>query len=68
MLNDLFQNIYKCYSGFFKINILVLKNMALPFYGEVIKYKENLKCWDKSYSKKIEAKYLSNISDIGVSK
>ena len=68
MLNDLFQNIYKYYSGFFKINIPVLKNMALPFYGDTIKYKENLKCWDKSNSKKLETKDLLYISDIGVSK
>ena len=68
MLNDLFQNIYKCYLGFFKINIPVLNNMALPFCGDAIKYKENLKCWDKRNSKKIETKDLLYNSDIGVSK
>jgi len=68
MLNDILQKIDKHYSGFFEINIPVLKNMAPLFDGDAIKYKENLKCRDKSNSKKKETKNLLYISDIGVSK
>lgn len=38
MLNDLFQNIYKCYSGFFKINIPVLKNFDTNYDVNKLKY------------------------------
>ena len=68
MLNDLLQNIDKNYSEFFKINIPVLKNMTPSFDGDAIKYKENLKCREKSNSKKTETKDLLYTFDIGVSK
>ena len=64
MLNDLLQNIDKNYSEFFKINIPFLKNMTTSFDGDAIKYKENLKCREKSNSKKTETKDLCNDSSV----
>lgn len=76
MSNDLIQDIYKDYSGkqkkvvylkfLSKISaskVLVSKSTGTVFHDDIIKSKDNLKSWNKIYSKKIEPENLQYTSD-----
>ena len=76
MPNDLIQDIYKDYSGkqkkvvYLKFlsklsasKVLVSKSTGTVFHDDIIKSKDNLKSWNKIYSKKIEPENLQYTSD-----
>ena len=76
MSNDLIQDIYKDYSGKQKnvvylkflsklsaTKVLVSKSTGTVFHDDIIKSKDNLKSWNKIYSKKIEPENLQYTSD-----
>lgn len=76
MSNDLIQDIYKDYSGkqkkvvYLKFlsklsasKVLVSKSTGTVFHDDIIKSKDNLKSWNKIYSKKIEPENLQYTSD-----
>ena len=76
MPNDLIQDIYKDYSGkqkkvvYLKFlsklsvsKVLVSKSTVTVFHNDIIKSKDNLKSWNKIYSKKIEPENLQYTSD-----
>lgn len=76
MSNDLIQDIYKDYSGkqkkvvYLKFlsklsasKVLVSKSTGTVFHDDIINSKDNLKSWNKIYSKKIEPENLQYTSD-----
>ena len=76
MPNDLIQDIYNDYSGkqkkvvYLKFlsklsasKVLVSKSTGTVFHDDIIKSKDNLKSWNKIYSKKIEPENLQYTSN-----
>ncbi len=76
MSNDLIQDIYKDYSGkqknvvYLKFlcklsasKVLVSKSTGTVFHDDIIKSEDNLKSWNKIYSKKIEPENLQYSSN-----